>query len=141
MVRGRKTLMKDIYIEEGVFIDYSKPLLRGGNSRTKKDLDEKIKELKKEGWTVTFGKWRKDENEYFDYWYEAIKYEKIEEGECPHCKSEKNIPIIYGYPSAQMLKESKRGKIDLGGCGVTENDPNRFCKDCGNKFKEKRSVA
>ena len=104
--------MKDIYIEEGIFIDYSKPLLRGGNFETKKDLDKKIKELKKEGWTVTFGKYKKGENEYFEYWYEAMKMEMIEEGECPHCKSEKNIPIIYGYPSAQMLEASKRGKID-----------------------------
>lgn len=134
--------MKDIFIEEGVFIDYSKPLLRGGNSETKKDLDEKIKELKKEGWTVIFGKYGKGENEYFEYWYEATKYEEIKEGECPKCKSENNVKIIYGYPTAQTMKEAEKGSIHLGGCEVTGNDPTRFCKDCGKEFlKKKRSVA
>ncbi len=128
MVRGRKTLMKDIYIEEGVFINYSKPLMRGGNSKTKKDLDKKIKELKKEGWMVTFGKWGKGENEYFDYWYEGYKYEKIGENECPRCKAEYHCRIL-------TEKEEKENELP-------ENLLIRYCLDCGNIFiKEKRSVA
>lgn len=120
--------MKEIYI------DYSKPLLRGGNCRNKKDLDAKIKELEKEGWKVTFGKYDGINEGGFRYWFEAMKMEKIEEGECPKCKSENNIKIIYGYPTKKTLKEAEKGLVYLGGCEVTENDPNRFCKDCGNEF-------
>lgn len=54
--------------------------------------------------------------------------------QCPKCKSKKVIPIVYGYPSAEMWKLSEEGKIELGGCCVMNNDPEYFCKDCGNKF-------
>jgi len=126
--------MKEIYI------DYSQPLLRGGNCRNKKDLDAKIKELKEEGWTVTFGKYGIGENEYFKYWFEATKMEKIEEGECPRCKSKNIIDVVYGYPMAKTMKEAEQGKIFLGGCEVSEDNPNKYCKDCLNLFL-KRIVA
>lgn len=124
--------MKDIYI------DYTKPLLRGGNSETKKDLLLKIKELEKDGWKVTFGKWGKGENEYFEYWFEATKLEKIEEGECERCKSENIVEIIYGYPTKKTLIRAEKGEIELGGCEITEADPTRFCKSCGKKFRKRR---
>ena len=54
--------------------------------------------------------------------------------QCPNCKSKKVIPITYGLPPNKMVKLSYEGKIKLGGCCVTENDPDYFCKDCGNKF-------
>jgi len=123
---------------KSIFIDYTQPLLRGGNCTTKKDLDAKIKELEKEGWTVKFGKHNGINEGGFRYWWEATKYETIEEGECPRCKSENNIPILYGYPTAKALKEAKQGKIFLGGCEVTENDPTRFCRDCGTEFQQRR---
>ena len=126
--------MKDIYI------DYTKPVSRGGNCTTKKDLNAIIKELKKEGWTVEFGKYGIGENEYFKYWYEAIKYEEIKEGECLRCKSKNIIDIVYGYPTAKAIKEAEQGKIYLGGCCIDENNPIYFCRDCKNKFG-KRSVA
>jgi len=127
--------MKDIYI------DFSKPLLRGGNRRTKKDLDAEIKLLKKEGWTVKFGKFGKEHfNETgFRYWFEATKYEEIKEGECPRCKSENNVKILYGYPSKKALKEAERGEIWLGGCEISESNPDFKCRDCGKEFKKKGS--
>lgn len=125
---------------KSVYIDYTKPILRGGNCTTKKDLDAKIKELEKEGWKVEFGKYDGINEGGFRYWFEATKMEKIEEGECPRCKSKNNVEIVYGYPSKKALKEAEKGSIHLGGCEVTENDPNRFCKDCLKEFGE-RSVA
>lgn len=124
--------MKDIYI------DYTKPILRGGNCTTKKGLDAKIKELKAEGWTVKFGKYGKGENEYFKYWFEAARLEEIKEGECPRCKSKNIIDIVYGFPNQKALKEAEKGKIHLGGCEVTENDPNRFCRDCLKEFRKRK---
>lgn len=123
--------MKDIYI------DYSKQLRRGGNCRNKKDLDAKIKELEKEGWTVKFGKYDGINEGGFRYWFEATKMEKIEKGECPKCKSENIVKIIYGYPSPSTMKKAERGKISLGGCCIGENDPNWHCKDCKNEFIKK----
>jgi len=54
--------------------------------------------------------------------------------QCPKCKSKKVIPIAYGLPTYETFKLSEEGKIKLGGCCVTNNDPEYFCKDCGNKF-------
>lgn len=120
--------MKDIYVDEGVFVDYTKPLLRGGNCETKKDLDEKIKELEDEGWTVIYGKWGKGENEYFEYWWEAIKYEDIEENECPRCKGENHCQIL-------TEKEEKENECP-------ENLSIRLCLYCGNVFIiEKKELA
>ena len=124
--------MKDIYI------DYSKPLLRGGNCRNKKDLDAKIKLLEKEGWTVKFGKYDGINEGGFRYWYEATKMEKIEKGECPRCKSENIVKIIYGYPSKETMKKFEEGKIELGGCVVDKSNFTRHCRDCGKNFLRKK---
>ena len=59
---------------------------------------------------------------------------KKTKSQCPKCKSKKVISIVYGYPSAEMWKLSEEGKIEIGGCIVRNNNPNYFCKGCGNKF-------
>jgi len=123
-----------------IFINYTKPLLRGGNCRNKKDLDAKIKELEKDGWKVEYGKYDGINEGGFRYYYEAIKYETIKETECLQCKSENIIPIVYGYPSKETMRKFEEGKLELGGCCVTGNDPNFYCKNCGYKFL-RRSVA
>ncbi len=134
--RGIKKILKRRKMKD-IYIDYSKQLRRGGNRRNKKDLDAEIKLLEKEGWTVKFGKYDGINEGGFRYWFEATKYEEIKEGECPKCKSENNVKILYGSPSPSALKEAARGKIELGGCEVTENDPTRLCRDCGNKFQKR----
>lgn len=125
---------------KSVYIDYSKQLRRGGNRRNKKDLDAEIKLLEKEGWTVEFGKYGKGENEYFEYWFEATKFEEILENECPRCKSKNIIDIVYGYPNRELMAKAERGEVKLGGCEVDENNPTHFCRDCLKEFG-KRSVA
>ena len=47
---------------------------------------------------------------------------------CPINSSDKLIPIVYGLPSKKTFKESKRGKVKLGGCVVTMCDPKWYCK-------------
>ena len=37
------------------------------------------------------------------------------------------IPIVYGYPSGSMFRDAARGKIVLGGCVITGNDPKWTC--------------
>jgi len=53
---------------------------------------------------------------------------------CPKCGKRNSIPIQYGLPVLDMFKEAEAGKIKLGGCEVTDNDPGRHCKDCGNEW-------
>ena len=52
--------------------------------------------------------------------------------ECPSCGSKKVATILWGYPefSSKLEKNLKEGKIVLGGCDVSDNDPEWQCVDC-----------
>jgi hypothetical protein len=52
--------------------------------------------------------------------------------ECPSCGSKKVAQILWGYPafSRKLEKNLKEGKIVLGGCIVSGNDPEWQCVDC-----------
>ena len=52
---------------------------------------------------------------------------------CPRCGSERIAKILYGMPafSEELRLEMKVGRVVLGGCGVTGNDPRWRCLDCG----------
>lgn len=48
---------------------------------------------------------------------------------CPICKKkDKVIPIVYGFPSPELVKEAKNGKVRLGGCQVNFCMPHWYCK-------------
>lgn len=50
---------------------------------------------------------------------------------CPKChNNESVVPIVYGYPDDSLLKDQEEGKVALGGCVITGNDPQWFCKSC-----------
>ncbi len=53
---------------------------------------------------------------------------------CPKCKSENTIPISYGYPSEKGMRQAEKGKIKLGGCCISDNDPQWYCKSCKKEF-------
>ena len=56
---------------------------------------------------------------------------------CPHCgKTDKVIPIIYGYPGEDLFRKQQAGKVRLGGCCVSEDgkDPEWYCKRDGEEF-------
>ena len=48
--------------------------------------------------------------------------------ECPEGHRDSIIPILYGYPSEEMFNQSDSGIIALGGCEVSDCDPNWWCK-------------
>lgn len=52
---------------------------------------------------------------------------------CEQCGSTKIANIFYGYPSisTKLDKAIQEGRIVLGGCVITECDPNWKCVDCG----------
>ena len=60
--------------------------------------------------------------------------EAVRRAKCPKCGKQNSIPIRDGFPSSDMFKEEQAGKVKLGGCEVTGNDPSRHCKDCGNEW-------
>lgn len=54
---------------------------------------------------------------------------------CPKCGSLDIVPIFYGLPGGpEVMEAAKEGKIALGGCCVTDHDPQKQCKACGVEF-------
>lgn len=55
---------------------------------------------------------------------------------CPKCGSEKVADILWGMPaySRELQEDLDNGKIVLGGCCVTDNDPEWQCVDCEAKM-------
>jgi hypothetical protein len=59
---------------------------------------------------------------------------EMEPKKCPKCSSKNIIPIVYGMPSEETFKESKKGKFILGGCCIEESSPEWHCKKCGHEW-------
>ncbi|MEP6468659.1 MAG: hypothetical protein ABJC24_02710 [Chloroflexota bacterium] len=49
---------------------------------------------------------------------------------CPACGSTDAVRIVYGYPSAELWEEEKRGELVLGGCLVGPESPGYECGSC-----------
>ena len=46
---------------------------------------------------------------------------------CPYNHTDKIVKILYGFPSKKMMKEAKKGLIHLGGCIISDCDPQYYC--------------
>lgn len=55
---------------------------------------------------------------------------------CPICKTYYVIPIIYGLPSQDLSELAKHGKVKLGGCIVSPNNPKYWCTTCKKNIKK-----
>lgn len=63
-----------------------------------------------------------------------MRYKYAEKPEkCPACGSSKVADVIYGYLdySDELQSQLDQGKIILGGCCVTNDDPEWQCSECG----------
>jgi hypothetical protein len=63
----------------------------------------------------------------------AVRYEtKRKPKKCPACSSQRIANILYGMPeySAKLEKDLSSGRIILGGCCITNDDPKWQCADC-----------
>ena len=51
---------------------------------------------------------------------------------CPKCKSDRTVPILYGYPSHEAFEAEERGELILGGCEMIDGMPHEDygCLDC-----------
>jgi len=53
---------------------------------------------------------------------------------CPSCGSDDVATIVFGYPSPELIEEMQQGKVALGGCCVSEDDPEWECTDCEHRW-------
>jgi len=55
---------------------------------------------------------------------------------CPNCGSDNTIEIVHGEAmyGPEISEREKRGEVMLGGCVIYGNSPNRYCKDCHERF-------
>ena len=53
---------------------------------------------------------------------------------CPLCDSDEVLPILYGLPGPEMVKEAEEGKIAIGGCIVDPDYPTSRCEKCGHEW-------
>ena len=54
---------------------------------------------------------------------------------CPKCGSTSIAPIVYGLPGPKLMEESREGRVVLGGCVITDEDPTHACLDCGSRWE------
>jgi ribosomal protein S27AE len=62
---------------------------------------------------------------------------------CPRCGSERIAEILYGMPvSSEGLRLNlETGRVVLGGCEVTGNDPRWRCIRCGYEMGRLRGAS
>lgn len=55
---------------------------------------------------------------------------------CPFCGKTDIAEILYGMPffSDKLQKELEEGRIILGGCCISENNPEYHCNNCSKDF-------
>lgn len=57
-----------------------------------------------------------------------INTDGLNDNTCPKNHTNNIIPIIYGYPSEELFAKADSGLVQLGGCEISENAPNWYCK-------------
>ncbi len=60
---------------------------------------------------------------------------------CPTCGFKPMGDILYGMPawSEEFQKEVDSGRLIVGGCCVTDDDPKWECKSCGQQIYKTRA--
>lgn len=53
---------------------------------------------------------------------------------CPFCGSDEVLPILYGLPGPEMMKEAEAGRIALGGCCIDPDYPTARCQKCSHEW-------
>ena len=50
---------------------------------------------------------------------------------CPSCAElVVPLPIVYGYPSPELFEEAEAGRVRIGGCVISGDDPEYECPIC-----------
>jgi len=59
---------------------------------------------------------------------------------CPRCGSKDSAKIVYGMPSYELFQEAEAGKIKIGGCCITEDAPEFYCKICDYEWNREQAI-
>ena len=50
------------------------------------------------------------------------------------------MPIVFGYPTDEAFEQARRGEVALGGCMVSDDDPEFACAFCQEPYFGRESV-
>lgn len=53
---------------------------------------------------------------------------------CENCGKISVVEILYGMPTEESLQLLKKGKLVLGGCCITEENPHWACINCKTEY-------
>ncbi len=54
---------------------------------------------------------------------------------CPFCGYEDQVvPIAYGLPAQDLIEQSRRGEVALGGCCIGPDAHDWYCRGCMQTF-------
>lgn len=53
---------------------------------------------------------------------------------CPDCGSTAPRAIVYGEPGTDLVRQTQRGEVELGGCCVGDDSPPWHCLACGLRY-------
>lgn len=67
---------------------------------------------------------------------EARHYHPVRPARCPQCNSKRVAEIVYGYVlmSRQLKAALRAGRVCLGGCMYSHDNPHWCCLACGNRW-------
>jgi len=60
---------------------------------------------------------------------------------CPYCGKKTVIPIVYGYPGAELTDKQKKRELKLGGCEIKPDNPAKHCLSCHKDFDQLHPCA
>ena len=52
---------------------------------------------------------------------------------CPQCSAQM-APVLYGWPTTDMIDLARQDVIALGGPNETKESPTHYCYSCGDDF-------
>ena len=61
---------------------------------------------------------------------EQLHFSEHKPESCPACGSVRVAEIMYGFPGPGMIEDAATGDTVLGGCCVSDFDPEWRCLDC-----------
>ena len=122
--------------EEGNYIDGKEDGLWNFYSKSHQKIEGIYKNGKEDGEWIEYDEKGRiiEEGSYKDglkdgTWISWFRNQKMKVN-CPKCKSNNVIPIVYGLPGYEMREDAIKGKIHLGGCVIEEDAPDFHCNDC-----------
>jgi 5-methylcytosine-specific restriction enzyme A len=59
---------------------------------------------------------------------------------CRNCGESRVVPIVYGEPGPEMIRQAEKRQLVLGGSVMTEDSPRWTCRACGAEWIDHSSM-